>query len=70
MFFFCGRKMSDIVTATQLAKRLQVKPQTIRRWHTRGLIPGLRRISFRPILFDFEEVRKALTPKKRGRQKK
>jgi len=40
-----------------------VTPQTIRRWYKRGLIPALKRITFRPILFDFEEVRKALRPK-------
>jgi predicted site-specific integrase-resolvase len=57
--------MSDILTSSQLAQRLQVKPQTIRRWYKRGLIPALRRITFRPILFDFEEVRKALAPKKK-----
>ena len=31
----------EIVTVTQLAKRLQLKPETIRIWARKGLIPSL-----------------------------
>lgn len=54
--------MPDILTTSQLAGRLQVTPQTIRRWCQKGFIKPLRRITVRPILFDWEQVRAALEP--------
>jgi predicted site-specific integrase-resolvase len=54
--------MPEILTTSQLAGRLQVTPQTIRRWCQKGLIQPLRRITVRPILFDWEQVRAALEP--------
>jgi predicted site-specific integrase-resolvase len=42
MFKAKGQAMQkEIVTVTQLAKRLQLKPETIRIWARKGLIPSL-----------------------------
>lgn len=57
--------MLDIITTAQLAERLHVRPETIRRWCLQGLIEPLRRITRRPILFDWASVRAALEPEKR-----
>jgi len=51
--------MNEYLTATQLAKRLQVTPATIHAWHRRGWIPGLR-AGRRPVLFDLADVLHAL----------
>ena len=32
----------DLLTAEQLAKKLGVKPDTVRKWHRAGLIPASR----------------------------
>jgi predicted site-specific integrase-resolvase len=54
--------MPDIITTGQLAERLRVTPQTIRRWTQQGIIRPLRRIVLRPILYDWDQVRAALEP--------
>ena len=42
MFKAKGQAMQkEIVTVTQLAKRLQLKPETVRIWARKGLIPSL-----------------------------
>ena len=32
----------DLLTAEQLAKKLGVKPETVKKWHRAGLIPASR----------------------------
>ncbi len=51
--------MSVFLTASDLAKRLQVTRPTIHAWHRRGWIPCLR-AGRRPVLFDLDAVLTAL----------
>lgn len=62
--FFCfhGTIMPEYVTASQLAKRLHVTAETVRRWNRQGRITGLR-LGIRPILFDLEAITRALNDK-------
>ena len=54
----------EIVTVTQLAKRLQLKPETIRIWARKGLIPSLHptpktiRFEMDSVLAAIEEITK------------
>lgn len=49
----------EIVTVTQLAKRLQLKPETIRIWARKGIIPSLHPTS-KTLRFDVESVLTAM----------
>ncbi|MGF1582778.1 MAG: helix-turn-helix domain-containing protein [Gemmataceae bacterium] len=51
--------MSEIVNAKELANKFQVTPATILAWARRGWIPSLR-AGRRPVLFNVQEVEKAL----------
>jgi excisionase family DNA binding protein len=51
--------MGQKLTAAQLAEKLHVRKQTILTWARQGKIPS-QRLSIRPVLFDEEEVEKAL----------
>lgn len=57
--------MDDFIDAVELARRLKCKVGTIAIWRRQGLIPCLR-ISKRPILFDWEEVKRVL--REQGKQ--
>ncbi len=48
-----------LVTAAQLAEILQVRPRTITRWESEGILPSIR-INSRVIRFDADEVLQAL----------
>lgn len=52
--------MAETYTVDQLAKRLQVKPGTVRRWAKSGAIPSLRP-SQRCLRFDIDAVELALS---------
>jgi excisionase family DNA binding protein len=64
---FTGKEpdMGDILTTEGLARRLQVRPDTIRRWVHRGLVPVLR-VSPKVMRFDLAEVMRALQERGRG----
>jgi excisionase family DNA binding protein len=47
--------MGELLKTEELAQRLQVKPDTIRRWVRRGLLPVMR-ISPKVFRFDLIEV--------------
>jgi DNA-binding transcriptional MerR regulator len=53
----------EILTAKDLAERLQLKPETIRLWARRGLIPSLRptpkvlRFQLESVLAAIENIR-------------
>lgn len=51
--------MPDLMTATELAKRLRVQPGTVSEWVRRGLIPVIR-INRKVLRFDADAVLTAL----------
>jgi DNA-binding transcriptional MerR regulator len=51
---------ADLLTADELAGRLQVRPSTIRQWARRGLIPTVR-ISPKVVRYDLASVVVAVT---------
>jgi len=60
MFKAKGQEMQrEIVTVTQLAKRLQLKPETIRIWARKGIIPSLHPTP-KTLRFDVESVLTAM----------
>jgi predicted site-specific integrase-resolvase len=50
---------TDLLTATELAKWIGVKPETIFGWHRKGRIPA-RRLSHKVLRFCLSEVIEAL----------
>ena len=50
----------EIVTADELARRMQLRPQTIREWARSGKIPCMRPTG-KTVRFDFDRVLKALS---------
>lgn len=52
-------KMTELLTAAQLAERLKVRPSTVREWAKTGRIPEIR-ISAKVRRFDLVEVDAAL----------
>lgn len=55
---------SEFLTAEQTARRLNVKPSTVKRWVNEGKIPGLY-VSPKVLRFDWQAVAAAL---KKGAQ--
>lgn len=51
---------TDLLTAEELAVRLRVKPDTVRGWARRGMIPRLQ-LSSKVIRYDLHSVVAALT---------
>lgn len=60
---------SDLLTAAELAKRLQVTPDTVREWTRRGTIPRLR-LSAKVIRYDLRRVLEALATREGGARAK
>jgi len=58
--------MGEILTTEDLARRLRVRPDTVRRWVRGGRIPVLR-VSEKVVRYDYGEVIEAL--RARGRRK-
>jgi len=50
---------NEILTAAELAKRLNLKPETIRGWARQGLIPSLRPTA-KVLRFEMNRVLKAM----------
>ena len=50
---------NDFLTAKQLAKRLNLSPETIKKWAIRGKIPHIR-ISPKVLRFDWQKVKETL----------
>jgi len=57
--------MRELLTTEEVAARLRVRPDTIRRWVRRGLIPVLR-VSPKVMRFDLAEVVRAFQEHGRG----
>jgi len=57
--------MHEFLTAAELAERLRVRPDTVRRWMRAGRIPVLR-VSEKVVRYDYGEVIEAL--RARGRR--
>jgi excisionase family DNA binding protein len=51
--------MSNLMTAEEIARRLHLRPSTIRRWSQEGIIPAMR-LSGKVIRFDATAVERAL----------
>lgn len=51
--------MGSLLTADELAKRLKVRPSTVRRWSQDGLIPCIR-VTGKVVRFDEVDVERAL----------
>lgn len=49
----------ELLTADQIAARLQVKGKTVRRWATEGRIPAIRLVGQR-LRFDWDAVLRAI----------
>ena len=49
----------ELLTASELAHRLRVKPGTVRTWARQGRIPAVR-ITAKVVRYDFSEVVKSL----------
>jgi excisionase family DNA binding protein len=58
--------MSELLTATQVARHFQVQPETIREWARSGLIPQIR-INGKVRRFSLNDVEQAL--RQRGERK-
>lgn len=56
--------MDEWLKADEIAQRLKVKPETVRAWARRRLIPAIR-INCKTVRFDFDEVRRALIARNR-----
>lgn len=56
----------DILTADEVADWLQVQPETVRRWHRQGLIPG-RRLAHKVLRFNLSDVVAALEANHRAK---
>ena len=51
--------MTELVTAEEVAERLRLRPDTVRRWTREGRIPSIR-LSAKVIRFDLDDVEAAL----------
>lgn len=51
--------MSDLLTAEELARRLRLRPSTVKRWAQAGIIPVLR-LTSRVVRFDPDQVDRVL----------
>jgi excisionase family DNA binding protein len=58
--------MPDIIDAKALAERLRVRKETVLSWARRGWIPCLR-AGRRPVLFDLDDVERALRERAKRR---
>ena len=56
----------DLLTAEQLAKRLQVKPRTVKEWLRAGIIPATR-LTPKVIRYDLQQVVTALEQRQEAR---
>lgn len=52
--------LTELMTADEVAERLQVCPVTVRQWARRGWIPTVR-LSPKVVRYDLEAVVKAMT---------
>lgn len=52
--------LTELMTADEVAERLQVRPVTVRQWARRGWIPVVR-LSPKVVRYDLEAVVKAMT---------
>lgn len=50
---------NELLTASELADRLRVKPGTVREWTRQGRIPAVR-ITQKVLRYDYSEVLKSL----------
>ena len=59
--------MGELLTAEELAARLQVKPDTVRGWARNGMIPAMR-ITPKVVRYDLDAVIRSLESRTSGRQ--
>ena len=55
----------ELLTAEEVAERLQVRPRTIRKWARCGFIPTIR-LSPKVVRYDLAEVVEAMTKRQKS----
>ena len=60
------KQTKELLTADELARRLRVRPDTVRNWARRKLIPRLQ-LSPKVIRFDLQAVIEAVTARQRAK---
>ena len=55
--------MDELLTATELASRLRVRPETVKSWARTGVIPTIR-VNHKVHRFDYDAVKAALERKR------
>jgi hypothetical protein len=53
------QEVNELMTAGQLARRLNVRPRTVQKWARMRLIPSVR-ISYKVIRYEWQKVVEAL----------
>ena len=61
--------LKNLISRIELADALQLRPQTLAKWSRQGLFPQPKlTLSDRVILYDRDEVRRAIEERKRARR--
>lgn len=63
--------LKNLISRTELATSLRVQTQTIAKWERLGIFPSPKEyVSDRLILYDRDEVRRAIDARKASRQRR
>ena len=66
---FRSMDLKNLISRIEIAASLGIEPQTVRKWTSLGLFPEPKlSLSDRVILYDRDEVRRALAQRKAGRR--
>lgn len=63
--------LKNLISRIEIATSLGIEPQTVRKWSSLGLFPEPKLyLSDRVILYDRDEVRRAIEERKRARRQR